>query len=604
MLFGWLASDGGDTAHVIASMSAALRASEGERVQLWTRGVLGLGILERRLAGDSTVPEPVSRPDGYMLWMTGEAFDWPSGGGLRSVAESFTPAFRSRLLDAIVDRGASSIADLDGEYQIAVWNSRTRTLQLLNDRFGALPLYVASSSEGCAFAGGVRGVLMAPGISSQPDVDAIREAVTFGGYRLGGRTNVRDVWMAPSAAVVTLASGWTSTARYWTWSQVQDGEATDERALREEACETWRDAIGKRLDGSQSPGLTLSGGLDSRAILAEASRQRGRMRALTYGVPNSDDVKIARRAARAADSDWRLFPLYTDGWLERRTSRIFETDGLIDLVDLMHAEAFTAFDSTFDLYLSGYIGDVVAGSTWYFEQSPRDLLSKLPYYGGPLGISYDKALELAEEMIRSTPGAPRFAAYEHKAPQSISRITAAARPFVVVRRPFVAYRFFEVCQRIPASWRMGHRWRERWLVSAYPELFAAIPNQQTGVPPQSSRTRREITRVVRFASRRIARAVASAGLPVSVPERSYHPDERFWSQPSERAQIEATILRSGSISCDIFGRALVAQTVREFFERGASPVQVIGALYVFEHYHQHLAASLASTRQQAVEFAC
>ena len=606
MLFGWLASEGGDTAPVIASMAAALRASDGERVQLWTRGVLGLGVLERPLSRDreNALPEPVSRPDGYTLWMTGEAFEWPSGGGLRNAADSGTAAFRSRLLDAIVEGGAAAIADLDGEYQIALWNCRTRTLQLLNDRFGALPLYVASSTAGCAFAGGVRGVLMAPGISAEPDVDAIREAVSFGGYRLGGRTNIRDVWMVPSASVVTLASGRASATRYWTWSQLPDADATDQRAQTAEAREIWRDAIDKRLAGSESPGLTLSGGLDSRAILAEAARQGRRLRALTYGVPHSDDVRIARRAARVVDAEWRLFPLYTAGWLERRTSRIFETDGLIDLVDLMHTEPCAAFESTFDLYLSGYIGDVVAGSTWSFEQSPGDLLAKLPYYGGALGIPYERALGLAEEMIRATPGAPRFAAYEHKAPQSISRITAAARPFVVVRRPFVAYRFFELCQRLPAAWRTGHQWRERWLVSAYPELFASIPNQQTGVPPQSSRLRRQVTRVVRFATRRIARAAAAAGLPVNVPERSYHPDERFWSLPSERSQIEGTILRPDSISCEVFGRARVTQTVRDFFNHAASPVQVIGALYVFEHYHRTLAQSLAKARRDVAELVC
>jgi hypothetical protein len=604
MLFGWLASDGGDTAAVIASMSAALRTSDGEQVRLWTRGVLGLGILERPLTRKNTLPEPVSRPDGYMLWMTGEAFEWPSGGGLRSATDSRTAAFRSRLLDAIVERGAAAIADLDGEYQIALWNYRTRTLQLINDRFGALPLYIASSPAGCAFAGGVRGALMAPGISPEPDVDAIREAVSFGGYRLGGRTNMRDVWMAPLASVVTLVSGRASATRYWTWSQLPDVDVTDKRALIAEASETWRDAIDRRLTGSECPGLTLSGGLDSRAILAEAARQGRRMRALTYGVPHSDDVRIARRAAHVAQAEWQLFPLYTAGWLERRANRIFETDGLIDLVDLMHTEPCAAFDSAFDLYLSGYLGDVVAGSTWLFEQSPRDLLSKLPYYGGPLGVSYEKALALAEEMIQTTRGAPRFAVYEHKAPQSISRITAAARPFVVVRRPFVAYRFFELCQRLPTPWRTGHQWRERWLVSAYPELFASIPNQQTGVPPQSSRMRRHSTRLVRFASRRIARAAAAAGLPVTVRERSYHPDERFWSQPSERSQIEGTILRPGSISCEVFGRARVTQTVREFFSDAASPVQVIGALYVFEHYHQGLAQSLARARRETAEFVC
>ena len=604
MLFGWLPADASETLPVISSMAAALRVTDRERVKLWPTATFGIGLIELPFANEDESTEPARGHDGSMLWMSGEAFDWPSHGGLRSAAESRTPAFRSRLLEAIAARGAEAIADLDGEYQIAVWRPQARTLQLLNDRFGALPTYIGSSPRGTAFAGGVRGVLLAPGISCEPDTQAIREAVSFGGYRLGGRTNVRDVRMVPPASIVTISPAGATTRRYWTWSELRDGDAAADQEFLEEARARWRAAITKRLDGSRRPGLTLSGGLDSRAILAEASRQRGRVQTLTYGVPQSDDVKIAKRAAHAANADWQLFPLYADGWLRRRTDRILETDGLMDLVDLMHTEVLDTLPSAFDVYLSGYIGDAVAGSTLFFGSRPEDFLATMPYYGGELALSYGDACRMAEEMIAATPGAPRFAPYEHKLPQSTNRITAAARPFAIVRRPFVDYRFFELCQRIPPAWRMGHRWREGWLVSTYPECFARIPNQQTAVPPQSSRVRWQLTRTARFAWRRTLGMARRAGLRVNVPERSYHPDERYWSQPAARAEIEGAILRSGSISCDVFGRARVTTTVRDFFERGANPVQVIGALYVFERYHQMLAASLARAREKTKEYAC
>jgi hypothetical protein len=93
-------------------------------------------------------------------------------------------------------------------------------------------------------------------------------------------------------------------------------------------------------------------------------------------------------------------------------------------------------------------------------------------------------------------------------------------------------------------------------------------------------------------------------MPVSVPDRSYHPDDRFWAKPDARSGIEATIMRNGSISCDIFGRGRVESTVRDFFDRGAGPVQVIGALYVFEHYHQALAHSLLRAKAHVKEYAC
>jgi len=604
MLFGWFSADTRDTALVLESMAAALRANPVEHVAFWTAGMVGIGVLERPVAHEPFSREPARRADGSCLWMTGEAFDWPSHRGLRGAAESRTLAFRSRLLEAISAEGPRAIADLDGEYQIALWSPTSRSLLLLNDRFAALPLYVATSPLGTAFGGGVRGVLMAPGVAAQPDPQAIREAVTFGGYRLGGRTNIRNIEMTPPATVVHIRQETVTTKRYWTWAELQDGNATDDRELLEETRTLWSTAISRRLDGAWSPGLTLSGGLDSRAIVAEASHQEQRLRALTYGVPHADDVRIAERVARASDAKWELFPLYADGWLERRTARIHETDGLMDLVDLMHTEVLERMPAVFDVLLSGYLGDAVAGSTLYFTGDPHDFLKTMPYYGGALSLPYDGALSLAERLIQATPGPARFAPYEHKLPQSTNRITAAARPYTIVRRPFVDYRFFEMCQRISAEWRKDHRWRERWLVSTYPELFSRIPNQQTGVPAQASRTRWQMTRVARFGWRVGLRAVRKLGMPVVVPERSYHPDDRNWSKPDERSRIESTILRNDSISCDIFGRARVEATVRHFFEQGVGPVQVIGALYVFEHYHQTLTHSLLRAKAQVREYAC
>jgi asparagine synthase (glutamine-hydrolysing) len=406
------------------------------------------------------------------------------------------------------------------------------------------------------------------------------------------------------AAAVTISSEGVVTKRYWTWSELHDGDATDARSLMDETRSAWHTAVARRLDGAARPGLTLSGGLDSRAILAEAARQQTRLTALTYGVPHSDDVTIARRAARATGAEWQLYPLYAHGWLERRTKRIHETDGLMDLVDLMHAEPLDAMPRAFDVYLSGYIGDAVTGSTLYFGNRPEDLLATMPYYGGELALSYADAMGKAEEMIGRTAGPARFAPYEQKLPQSTNRITAAARPFATVRRPFVDYRFFELCQRIPAGWRAHHGWREQWLASTYPECFARIPNQQTGVPLRSSRLRWQLTRAARFGWRRVLKAGRGAGLPVVVPERSYHPDERYWSAPAARAAIESVILRADSISCEVFGRSRVDATVRAFFAHGAAPVQVIGALYVFERYHQTLSAWLAEARQQVRQHAC
>ena len=600
MLFGWVPHDPSvDTMPVLGAMGSALRVHENQTFAAWSEPGLGIGVFRLpRLDHEEAYPlEPVvDAAQRFVLWMAGEAFAWP-GEPLTGATESQQPRFRARLLRRLIDEGPTALSELDGEYQIALWDRADRRLALFVDRFAAVPLYWNSSREGFAFGGGVRGVLLAPGVDVRPDPEAIRQAVTFGGFRLASRTNVADVHMAPPAAAIVRHRQETRIERYWSWS---DAPAPVDMPHDERLAGTrhaWRVAMQARLENSRRPGLTLSGGLDSRAILAEASRQAGSVSAVTYGVPQCDDVRFARRAARAANARWELFPLYSDGWLERRLSHVLPTDGLVELVDLMHMEVLPRLADVMDVYLSGYIGDLVSGGTYLDVQTVDDVLATLPYYGGSLALGADDVAALAEEALGQVGSRGHFVLYEHKLPQSTNRITAAARPWVRVRRPFVDYRFWRQAYSVPLALRRAHRWHEDWLRGTYPELFARIPNQRTSVPPGSSRVRHQVTRAVRFAWRRTLEVAAKAQIPVLPPARTYHPDWSAWRVPAVRDLITSTILRPGSIAGEIFGRHRVESTLVEFFERDAVPIQVIGALFTYEHYHRELPAALRQARR-------
>jgi asparagine synthase (glutamine-hydrolysing) len=600
MLFGWIPADpAADAREVVPTMAEALRTTTSQRPAFWSLDGFAIGAFDLAPLDREPVDtlEPATAGRRYWLWMIGEAFDWPSHGGIEPPVGSRSVEFRSRLLDALVREGAGAIRDLDGEYQIALWDRIDRKLQVLNDRFTALPIYYANSAAGLAFAGGVRGVLVAPGVSREPDLDAIREAVTFGGFRLDRRTNIRGVAMMRGASVLSWASAAPVEQRYWHWREIPAHAAVTSDEVIEDLQGLWTSAVSRRMSGAGRPGLTLSGGLDSRAILAEGARHGSGLEAITYGVPESDDVKYARRAAQTVGAPWTFHPMYSGDWLACRTSYVQQTDGLIDLVDLMHVEAFDSVRARIDLNLSGYVGDVTAGSHYNDVVTPDDLAIALPYYGGPLGFTWEQARARASELVADLEGAAaRFAIFDHKMAQAINRITLTLRPYVRVRRPFVDYRVFELAQGVSARIRGEGALRDRWLRSTYPALFR-IPNQNTGVPPLTSEWRRQVTRALRFAWRRMLATAASLGAPVTVPRRSYHADDVFWRRSDARARIEDAILRRGSLSCDVFGREEVTSVVRDWFDRLQGATQVIGALYVFESYHRDLGATLHAARR-------
>ena len=319
----------------------------------------------------------------------------------------------------------------------------------------------------------------------------------------------------------------------------------------------WKQAIARRLSNVQRPGQTLSGGLDSRAILAEASPQAPGWTAITYGVAGCDDARYARRAAAQVGATWVFHPLYSGqnpDWLERRTDYIQPTDGLIDLTDLMHLEALPLQAQLLDVHLSGYIGDAVSGPTFNHVTTPEDVLISLPWYHTSVGKDWHTALTQVRALMAPLAAAPaRFALFDHKLSQSTNRWTVAWRPWLRVRKPFVDYAFFDFCQGLPAEVRGQHRLYEQWLRTLYPQCFATVPHQKTGLPILAPWWQIRLEQGRRVAWRTVQPWLANLGFPARPRIRSYHDDATFWRTPEARARIEGTILRRDSLCCDILG---------------------------------------------------
>jgi hypothetical protein len=599
-LFGWVGTDGPDGA-VAHGMACALQAHDREAWAARTVDSMTIGTLdgvEAARVGEWAAPA-WSRDRRHALWLAGEIYSAP---GIDVEAPQHAPCQRVReaLLARLVAGGAGILRDGDGEFQLAWWDRDTRTLRLIVDRFGGMPLYWSATARGFAFACGVRGVLMAPGVAADPDPEAIRDAVTFGGFRLGTATNVKAVRMAPGGAVVTRTGAGATVSRYWTWSDVEPpAPRTIEEAI-DGMHERWTGAVARRLRGAARPGQTLSGGLDSRLILAEAAPRAAGWTAITYGVHGCDDARLARRAAHAAGAEWVFAPLYQGDWLGARTSYVQQTDGLVQLGDLAHLESLPLQIERLDVHLSGYVGDAVAGPTFTHIRTIEEAAVAMPYYETPLGRGWTAALDrLTEATAERGWLSTRFLLFEHKLPQSTNRWSAAWRPWLRVRKPFIDYGFFDYCQACPPRLRGTGRVYERWLRRRYPSLFGRIPNHRTGVPAAAAPWRLPVARAGRMARRLSRGAAATLGVRLRPWSRAYVNDEVEWARPDVRARIESTVLRPGSVAVELWGRAQVQSVLDDYLSRGVVPTQVVGALYVFEAYHRDLAGHLGEARRRA-----
>ena len=240
----------------------------------------------------STVDQPVEGPDGALVWVWGEVYSVDDDDGRRSVDPRRTAAVCAAEHAA---HGLDFVDRLDGEFVGCVYDPSAGTAALFVDRLGARPLYLAAGDDRLAFSTNVQTVPEPPGVSFGFD-DAYLSEYLYARRVFGTKTPVTGVTQLPPATVLTrdLDSGETTRERYWTprYRPVDKPASYFAREFRERFAK----AVADRTDDGRDYGLLMSGGSDSRAVLAAADAD---LAAYHLADGENREARTARRAAEA-----------------------------------------------------------------------------------------------------------------------------------------------------------------------------------------------------------------------------------------------------------------------------------------------------------------
>lgn len=212
----------------------------------------------------------VAELDGVTVMMDGVIFD----GITREAAENDAKSFARRYRQAGIER---ALIEANGDFTLALWDSRTNELFLARDRFGLKPLYYALDGGRLAFASRPAGLLTLPFV---PRTVNKKFVALFAGSHY--RTFDNDPEASPYAGIGQLpAASWLAfkdgkiqRVKYW---QLED--RGDLSGSEDDLAGRYRDmliaAVKCRLARADRPGFTLSGGMDSSSVLACAVKACG-----------------------------------------------------------------------------------------------------------------------------------------------------------------------------------------------------------------------------------------------------------------------------------------------------------------------------------------
>lgn len=217
------------------------------------------------------------------------------------------------LVHAWAEWGPAALDRLNGMFALAVWDSARRELFLASDPFGEKPLYWTERDGRLFFCSDIRGLrLAAPGIGA-PDSDATASFVANGYMPPVDRSFFAGVRRVPAATLLRFRDGAVTSSRYWEPQRVDVGDSYPDAVER--LRELLEDSVRLRLRSDVPIGTSLSGGVDSSAVLALAGLLgTGATRhAFTASFPGSpkDEWELAHQVAGrvGVDEHHRVVPI-------------------------------------------------------------------------------------------------------------------------------------------------------------------------------------------------------------------------------------------------------------------------------------------------------
>ena len=305
------------TEDAMRRMLAMVRHRGPDQFGIYLSDQVALGNARLSIIDLSGGQQPITNED-ETLWIVfnGEIFNYIElRAGLEAKGHRFsTHCDTEVILHLYEEYGPECLCQLNGQFAIAIWNERDRSLFLARDRVGVRPLFYTQTGSRLIFASEIKSILTAPQVKTDIDPLAIDQIFTYWST-LSPRTCFRGIVDVPPGHYLVAKEGQVTVKAFWKPEFSSDAPSAltpstnaiasrKERSLADyvaEFHELLKDAARIRLRADVPVGAYLSGGLDSSAIAAIV-RKLGVSRLDTFSIAFNDqqfDESIFQREMAA-----------------------------------------------------------------------------------------------------------------------------------------------------------------------------------------------------------------------------------------------------------------------------------------------------------------
>lgn len=256
-------------------------------------------------------------------------------GELYAESERTTAATQADLLAAYEADSLAFLSRLNGWFHGLIIDHRNRKMVLFNDRFGVGRICYHQDAGTLYFASEAKSLLAVLPQTRSLHPTSLAEQLSCGAV-LQNRTLFHDIaLLPPGSAWTTQSDGTLRRASYFQSSSWEAQPPLTEPEYYQKLKEIWVRRLPQYFAGTQSIALSLTGGIDSRMILAWRSQISQPLVSYTFGSKYREchDVNLARRLARLCQVPHAVIALdraFLDQFQALATEAAYTSDGTLD----------------------------------------------------------------------------------------------------------------------------------------------------------------------------------------------------------------------------------------------------------------------------------
>ena len=239
-----------------------------ESVQVWRDDAIALAWFPTNI---SSLDEP-EQP--YHSNQTVSVFD----GKLYNLTDiqarlggEIAPERSGQAIGELYERdGDEFLAEVNGKFAFALWDRRSQQLVLGRDRLGIQSLFYTTNGSQLVFSSSLKQLLKVSGVTKTLNRQAVIDYLLYC-YNPSDDTFFQNIYKLPASQLLKAGDRGVQLQPYWQLS-FAEVERKPEAQYCEEISALIEDAVQLRIDKEQPPGILLSGGIDSSAMLSLSSR--------------------------------------------------------------------------------------------------------------------------------------------------------------------------------------------------------------------------------------------------------------------------------------------------------------------------------------------